>query len=94
MRLLKREKIEAEFPHPQFETIRPAPDNPALTPYVHAVVASPGEPIDFAVAVVSTKLFDVATEKPVWSAMSQTLVTGDAIRRARPFVKDILNHIY
>jgi hypothetical protein len=83
MRLVKREKIVAETPE----------DHP-LSPYVDAIVAAPNEPVDFEEAIVSTKLFDVVTEMPVWSATSETLLTGDAIRRARPFVKDILSHIY
>jgi hypothetical protein len=95
MRLLKREKITPEIAHPRNERVPPlAADSPNLTQYVQAVVASPEYPIDFEVAVVSTNLYDAATEKLVWSSISQTLITGDAPRHARPFVKIILKNIY
>ena len=82
-RLVKRESIEAQ-----------TPENANLTQEVKAVVASPEYGMDYEVALVSSNLYDVATEKRVWSGITQTLVTGGAPSRIRAYVKLILKNLY
>jgi hypothetical protein len=82
-RLLKREQIEPE-----------TPDDSNLTQDVKAIVASPEYGTDFEVAVVRSNLYDVATEKRVWSGISQTLLTEDVTKRVSRYVKLILKNIY
>jgi hypothetical protein len=73
----------------------PTPMNPSLSREYDAVIASPHNDIDYEMAIISTKLYDVATEKPVWSATSETLVvSGETQELVKPFVKTILKNLY
>ena len=66
-----------------------------LNDYVHAVVASPQYDIDYRVAYVRTNLYDVATEKRIWSCTTQTLVTdNNGVELIRPFTKKMLKQLY
>ncbi len=58
-----------------------------MTTDVQAIVASPEYSINYDVAVVSVTLYSTATEKRIWSGQSQTVVTGEVLKHARPFVK-------
>ncbi len=93
-RPLKRGEIEPEFAHPKSEITPPASADSNLTKDVQAVVASPEYGTPFEVVVVGTNLYDVVTEKRLWSGVTNTLVTGDVPKRARTFVKVILKNIY
>jgi hypothetical protein len=92
-RLVKREAIDRSVHvHQIGESAIEEP--PRMTNYFEAVVASPEYPIPYEVAVLTTNVYDVATEKKIWSGISQTLVTGDVPKRIRPFVETILNNLY
>lgn len=82
-RLVKREQIEAQ-----------TPADANLTQDVKAVVASPEYGMDYEVALVSANLYDAATEKRIWSGITQSLVTGGAPSRVRSYVKLILTNLY
>jgi hypothetical protein len=88
-RLLKRGAVQSEPPGSKGE--RP----PDLDQDLQVVVAAPQNDIDYEMAVISTRLYDVATEKPVWSGTSQTLlISGNVQERIRPFVKTVLKSLY
>jgi hypothetical protein len=65
-----------------------------MSEYFQAVVASPQYDIPYEVAVLATNVYDVATEKKLWSGVSQTLLAGDVPKRVGPFVKVILKNLY
>ncbi len=93
-RPLKRGRIQPEFVHPKSEITPPASADSNLTKDVQAVVASPEYGTDFEVVVVGSNLYEVATEKRLWSGITDTLLTGDVPKRARTFAKVILKNIY
>lgn len=99
-RVLKRQAIKPQVAGaPGGSTIgTPEEDQSNLTNYIHAVVASPEygaeSGIVYQVAVLSTNIYNVATEQKVWSGTTQTLVTGDIPKLVRPFIKVILKNIY
>jgi len=82
-RLLKREQLTAQ-----------TPEHANLTQDVQEIGASPEYGMNYEVAVVSSNLYDTATEKRVWSGVSQTIVTGDTADRIRAYVKLILKNLY
>lgn len=91
-RLIKREAINRGVHVRQIG--EPEPDNETMSQYFDAVVATPENEIPYEVAVLTTNLYDVATEKKMWSGVSHTLVTGDVPQRIRPFTKIILKNLY
>ena len=91
-RLISRKAVDTSV---QVHQIGEKPDETqTMSDYFQAVVASPEYPIPYDVAVLTTNLYDVATEKKIWSGVSQTLVTDDVPKKIRPFVKTILKTIY
>ena len=99
-RVLKRQAIAPQVVNPpgQYPAGAPTPEEPNLTDYMHAVVASPEygseSGINYEVAVLSTNLYDVTTEQRIWAGTTQTLVTGDIPKLVGPFIKVILKNIY
>jgi hypothetical protein len=69
-------------------------DDTRLSDELPAIVASPEYGLDYQVAVVISNLYDVATEKPVWTGTSRTLVTGDAAQFSRPYAKILVNKLF
>jgi hypothetical protein len=94
MRLLKRGKIDPQLAQVNSGNNPSPEDNSNMTHYVDAVVASPQYGTDFEVAVVGTNLYDVATEKLLWSGVTDTLLTGEPDKRAHQFVELILKELY
>jgi hypothetical protein len=92
-RLMSRQEIDKNIRVHQIGDTAPQ-DSQNMTQYFQAVVASPEYPIDYQVAVLTTNLYDAATEMKIWSGVSQTLVTGDVSRKIGPFTKTILKSIY
>jgi hypothetical protein len=92
-RLMSRKEIDKTVPAPAAKGTVPA-ETANMTDYFQAVVASPEYPIDYEVAVLTTNVYDVATEKKVWSGVSQTLITGDVPQKIGPFTKTILKNLY
>jgi len=93
-RLLKREKIEPAIVETKSERRQDTQENSTLTQDVQAIVASPEYPIDYEVAIVSVNLYDMATEKRMWSCRTQTVVTAGVPKVIRPFIKVILKSLY
>jgi hypothetical protein len=65
-----------------------------MTQYFDAVVASPDAPIDYEVAEASIRVFEVSTERLLWSCHTQTLVTGDIPKHIQSFVETVLDTMY
>ena len=92
-RVLKRQAIKAEVANApsQYPAGAPPEDEPNLTHYIQAIVASPEygkeSGIEYEVAVLSTNLYNVATEQRIWAGVTQTLVTGDIPKLVGPFIK-------
>ena len=93
-RLMSRQAIDREVRVHKIGESGPPEDSQNMSGYLNAVVASPQYPIDYSVAVLSSNLYDVATEKKIWSGVSQTLVAGDIPDRIGPFTKVILKTLY
>jgi hypothetical protein len=72
----------------------PVQETQNMTDYFQAVVASPEYPISYEVAILTTNIYDVSTEKKMWSGVSQTLITDDVPKKIGPFVKIILKNLY
>jgi hypothetical protein len=92
-RLMSRKEVDTRVKVPASQSASPG-QSANMTDYFQAVVASPEYPIDYEVAVLTTNVYDVATEKQVWSGVSQTLITGDVPQKIGPFVKTILKNLY
>jgi hypothetical protein len=98
-RVLKRQAIQPQIAQTRDRLVSGMPpEDSKLTDYMHAVVASPEygkeSGIQYEVAVLSTHIYDVATEQPVWSGTTQTLLTGNIPKLVGPFIKVILKNIY
>jgi len=72
----------------------PWEDDNDLTQDLKVVVASPQYDINYALAIVSTNIYDVPTEQRIWAGITETVVTGDVVNLVRPFSKVILKNIY
>jgi hypothetical protein len=90
-RLISRKALDKNA---QVRQIGKSGKNQTSTDDLGWTVASPDYPQDFEVAALKTTLYDVASERIMWSAVSQTLITSDVPKRIRPYVKVILKNLY
>ena len=91
-RLVKREAVEAQTPDNKVTSSTTTPSG--LSVDLNAIVASPEYGMSFDVAVLKTNLYDAASEKLMWSAVSQTLISKDVPKLVKPFTQTILTRLF
>ena len=92
-RLIGRGKIDPHIPTWDFDTEISSAAR-ALSKDYPVLVASPSYAPTYEQAVVITNVYNVATEKRIWSGTSQTLVIDSFPRLVRTYVKEILISLY
>jgi hypothetical protein len=92
-RLVGRGKIDPQIPSWDFET-ELSTSARALSKDYPVLVASPAYSPQYEQAVVITSVYNVAAQKKLWSATSQTLLTDSFPELAQAYVKEILRALY
>lgn len=83
-RLMKRQNVKAQTPYST---------TPNLTEDIKVVIVSP-EYGPYDVVVLRTNLYDVASERLLWSGMSETVVLYEVPQLVRPMVKTVFKALY
>ena len=65
-----------------------------LNTVLQILLAPPAYATPYDLAAVETNLYDVASEKRVWSGISETTMIGKVSKLIRPFIKVILKSLY
>ncbi len=87
--LKKRGEITPQYPN------QAQKDSAGMTEDIQVTIASPQDPIDFEAAIITTKLYDVATEQLQWTGVSQTIIISGNVQDVfKPLVKTILKSLY
>jgi hypothetical protein len=92
-RLAGRGRIDPQIPTWDFET-ELSTSARALSKDYPVLVASPGNSPQYEQAVVITSVYNIAAQKKIWSATSQTLITASFPKLVQTYVKEILKALY
>ncbi len=61
--------------------------------YNRAYMVSPGHTVEYETAVLETNLYDLKTDKLIWSARSDSPADGSAGKHIKDFAKSIMNKL-
>jgi len=92
-RLLGVQKIDPNIRNQEFD-VESSSAAGKLDDYFDAVVASPQYAQNYQLAAVTANLYQVSTEKKVWSATTQTLVEQDLPKQIGEYVSVVLKTLY
>lgn len=93
-RLLGSQKINPNIRGQEFEVPVSTGLTGGATTFYNPLVASPEYSDSYRMAAVTTRVYDMASEKVVWTGTSQTLITEDATKLVKPFVATVLDSLY
>jgi hypothetical protein len=93
-RILNKKKIDAGEPATPYVTHGSDDDIQNENTALQVLLAPPVYVSDYDLATIGTDLYSVASEKRVWSGMTQTAVMGKIPKLIPPFVKLILKRLY